>query len=185
MESFRLPSKFGRCKWWNQVRYLAWELNSLTNIRIKVYMKIYYYRCNICLSVGAVKAVSSQKLKCSLCKEVMEEMGHVFDAKLVKEEERSVCDERCTRASGPSCDCKCNGKNHGTGLTTTVIIVQGDIPEINLNDGLALFRRNQYLKANEEAKRRLDDKVKSLNPNSDYYLIKQLKEKFIKALRII
>lgn len=28
---------------------------------------------------------------------------------------RHVCGARCTNATGPSCDCKCRGANHGSG----------------------------------------------------------------------
>lgn len=29
---------------------------------------------------------------------------------------RHVCGSRCTNATGPSCDCRCRGANHGSGL---------------------------------------------------------------------
>lgn len=145
-------------------------------------MKTFYYRCNTCLTVGTVQQEKSEKLKCSLCNEIMEEMGHVFDAKLVKEEERSVCDERCTRASGPSCDCKCNGANHGSHLTMTVKIIQGDIPELNNMDGMAVFRRNAYLKASKECKERLEQRIAGLNKDqNNFRLVKRMREDYKKA----
>lgn len=29
---------------------------------------------------------------------------------------RHMCGSRCTNATGPSCDCRCRGANHGSGL---------------------------------------------------------------------
>ncbi len=31
---------------------------------------------------------------------------------------RSECGARCTNATGPACDCRCRGQNHGSGLPT-------------------------------------------------------------------
>lgn len=41
-------------------------------------------------------------------------MGRVKAKRLVEWIILTPCDGRCTGATGPNCDCVCNGKNHGT-----------------------------------------------------------------------
>jgi len=55
-------------------------------------------------------------------------MGRTERARLVKDENGSPCDARCTHARGPSCECKCGGANHGSGLLVAVTLDQGGIP---------------------------------------------------------
>lgn len=109
----------------------------------------FFYRCADCLSVMAIDAELRWILrpdaeqpypaanvymlgKCGACGGYLEFMGKVERNRLVRTEERSPCDARCTHARGPSCDCKCGGMNHGSGLWVTVTIDAGGIPVANV-----------------------------------------------------
>lgn len=86
-------------------------------------MNRYYLRCKWCLSVGTVEAeYPPSAMNCGHCGAPVENMGRVVRGGRVIGE-RSVCDERCTCAIGPNCDCQCGGENHGAGLKATVEIV--------------------------------------------------------------
>jgi hypothetical protein len=123
----------------------------------------YYYKCPICLSVGAHEYHKKIEILCDLCNEKMECMGMVHDNHLVEIDMRSPCDARCTNAFGPSCDCHCHGENHGTGLIVPVFVVVGEIPKMKTADATAYFRRKEYLKADEEARKRLEETIAKLN----------------------
>lgn len=84
----------------------------------------HYYRCLECLDVFAVEHHHYSDLHCA-CGGRCEYMGRVQQDVLVRVEERTACDDRCTHARGPNCDCKCGGRNHGTGKTVTIIKVVG------------------------------------------------------------
>ncbi|MET0263379.1 MAG: hypothetical protein ABW223_10810, partial [Rariglobus sp.] len=51
---------------------------------------------------------------CGVCAGALEPMGYVYRA--VKGGGDCPCDYRCTGALGPSCNCRCEGANHGSGL---------------------------------------------------------------------
>lgn len=119
-------------------------------------MKRYYYRCPICLSVQALEIEDLIKVKCSICNIEMKSMGFVHEESLVEVELRSPCDLRCTQAFGPKCDCKCQGKNHGSFLIVETIKVVGDIPKIPIRDPFAYFRRKEFLEASERAEKRCE-----------------------------
>lgn len=145
-------------------------------------MNRYYFRCPVCLSVQAVELEKSMVCHCELCAVKMKEMGHVYDNHLVQDEMRSVCDARCTNASGPSCDCKCNGKNHGSGLIVMVKVIVGEIPKIPITDATAYFRKKEYLKADAEARQRLEERIAEIksqtnvNQQHKIYQLKNLYE---------
>jgi hypothetical protein len=104
----------------------------------------WFLRCLDCLSIAAtdqdpqymamfqgVKLGTTQKrIKCE-CGGVMQLMGRVQrSGRLMFEEERCACDSRCTHATGPNCECSCNGANHGTGRMRCVSIDAGGLPVV-------------------------------------------------------
>jgi mRNA-degrading endonuclease HigB of HigAB toxin-antitoxin module len=64
-------------------------------------------------------------------------MGRVHEDMLVVEKEKAPCDKRCTHASGPSCNCRCGCKNHGTGRLVTVEVTDGKIHITTFDKALA------------------------------------------------
>lgn len=101
-------------------------------------------RCATCLSVGFTELAFDSKWSCGICGGRVELMGKVVKAKLEKELYRAACDARCTHARGPKCDCKCHCKNHGSGKTVKVVIVE-DLPTIEfLSDEEALQRASEF-----------------------------------------
>lgn len=87
----------------------------------------WFVRCADCLSVAAVEAVPAGML-CGLCGGRVEEMGRVTRDRrgmVTAAYDAPACDARCTHARGPSCDCPCGGKNHGTGVTVPVVVTEG------------------------------------------------------------
>lgn len=88
----------------------------------------HFYRCPDCLSVCAVNAESQQwNLTCKHCDTILEYMGRVSGDHMVKDEIRCACDDRCTSARGPKCDCHCGGKNHGTNAIVVVTVYAGKL----------------------------------------------------------
>lgn len=89
-----------------------------------------YFRCGQCLGVwtvdldGAVTVDAIRKAPCPLCDAPArqhEDLGRVhsaFSSVLMLEtgEMRCKCDGRCIGATGPACDCVCQGENHGKGI---------------------------------------------------------------------
>ena len=89
-----------------------------------------YWRCNHCLSIIATEGAKEPKLDCDLCSHPMEWMGQVRQEDLIVEETKCACDDRCTSARGPICNCKCGGVNHGTYAVVQVIKVVGKVPRV-------------------------------------------------------
>jgi len=79
----------------------------------------HFYRC---LAIFAIDSPSRrpQKIQCG-CYGETEHMGRVQSDSLIKEHERCACDDRCTSARGPNCECKCGGENHRTNAVVKVI----------------------------------------------------------------
>lgn len=108
-------------------------------------MPRWYFRCPDCLSVSAIDADREPaSARCSCCDVPVEGLGRVFRERLVRDEERCACDERCTCAQGPRCNCRCGGENHGSGLVVTVQIDAGGIPRITPPDARAIIRRDEW-----------------------------------------
>ncbi len=80
----------------------------------------WYLRC----SVTAVDADSEPAgLRCGACEgkiRVLGEVHHTRRRLVVGQVTLPPCDGRCTYAIGPSCDCLCEGRNHGAGLVACV-----------------------------------------------------------------
>jgi hypothetical protein len=85
-----------------------------------------YYRCTDCLdSFATVERATG--CRCGACGGPIEYVGDVRRQLVVRPEQRCACDERCTGATGPHCDCRCGGVNHGTGRTVEVDRVVGRV----------------------------------------------------------
>jgi hypothetical protein len=67
-----------------------------------------------------------------------------------------ACDERCTNASGPNCDCSCGGKNHGTRKTVQVEIYMGKVKILSQVDAKSLARAAEFRQAKKEAEERFN-----------------------------
>lgn len=108
-------------------------------------MKRAFYRCVMCCHVVAIEQVKSMAmpdLHC-VCDGSMALMGFVGpkNDRLVLTEDRCPCDERCTHARGPNCDCSCGGKNHGTHAVVEVVVDAGDKPKIVIEHSAELKAR--------------------------------------------
>lgn len=56
-------------------------------------------------------------------------MGQVRGSRLIATELRTPCDGRCTGATGPNCDCQCNGENHGIRMLIEISRDAGAAPK--------------------------------------------------------
>jgi len=113
----------------------------------------FFYRCPDCLIVVALDHRPAPFAECDTCRTDtgaahMEFMGQVHRDKLVKEYDAPACDDRCTSARGPSCECKCLGQNHGSHLWVTVRI-ENDIPVVAAapKDGAKYRRQSEAFRA--------------------------------------
>lgn len=95
-------------------------------------MTRFYYRCTTCLSVFVLEQ-RKDNLYCGHCETILYFMGAVVrDSRvLTKEVEETPCDQRCTHALGPVCNCKCGGVNHGSGHVIISTKVLGKEPTPN------------------------------------------------------
>jgi len=91
---------------------------------------LYYHKCDDCLT-----AFSSTERKIDFCDcmGTVTYMGQVHGDKYQVLENRPACDGRCTHASGPMCDCKCHGANHGTGKLVSTVIHEGKLKCVGLS----------------------------------------------------
>lgn len=114
----------------------------------------WFYRCPDCLSVMAADGNPYARLACACGCESCEKMGKVQRARLVTETERCPCDDRCTCALGPSCNCRCGGENHGAGLVSVVEQQDaGAVPVISPPDPAAIERGRAWRAAVEAAEK--------------------------------
>ena len=120
-------------------------------------IKRFFLRCRGCLSIMAVQADRPPaSMRCAACQGAIEIMGQVRYQRIVKMEEHSACDLRCTMASGPSCDCQCGGKNHGSQIMVTVARDVGGIPRLTPpNPEKAIRIHGEWLRALSDTKARI------------------------------
>lgn len=111
------------------------------------------YRCTDCLAVWFVEGKFERRMDCA-CGSPAEYMGRVRQEVLVKTETRCACDGRCTNAFGPSCDCSCGGKNHGTGAVVEVEYVAGAVPKAK--NAPCLIRKLEFRQAVEDLTKKLE-----------------------------
>ena len=95
----------------------------------------YFWKCWDCLTPVAVESdLRRHDPKCGACGGEMWFMGRVERGRIVTDGTRCACDERCTAATGPNCECSCGGENHGTGRVVEVTFDQGGAPTIRTPD---------------------------------------------------
>lgn len=113
----------------------------------------HFYRCADCLTVAASEVKTAYHAegyaapkhgKCGACGGELEYMGEVQRDRLVKHGLETPCDDRCTNARGPCCDCKCGGANHGSDLLVPVTYDCGGVPRLEVADGKAKIRGQYY-----------------------------------------
>lgn len=76
-------------------------------------------------------------------------MGEVYRDRLAEEKSYCPCDDRCTGARGPTCDCPCGGKNHGQGYLTRMETTAAKIPSVTPARDLEANRRQWTLQKAE------------------------------------
>jgi len=92
---------------------------------------LYYHKCNDCLT-----PFSSTERHIDLCDcdGAVTFMGQVQGDAYILTANKPACDGRCTHASGPHCDCACNGANHGSGRVVQTIIKEGKVKAIDFSE---------------------------------------------------
>lgn len=116
----------------------------------------WFVRCLGCLSVAAVTEEPPKPrymddgsyrvpMDCAACGGRIEVMGRVRRDRLVTTHTECACDDRCTSARGPMCNCVCGGANHGTYAVVTIIRDRGPVPQVSVLDPeAAVARRAEY-----------------------------------------
>lgn len=119
----------------------------------------WYYRCGDCLAVTAADSaepLTSYRLPqptCGACGGNLHCMGRVERNRLVRDELRVPCDDRCVFAPGPKCECKCGGENHGSQRVVAVVIDEGRAPRLTPVDVTAAVARATEYRAARDAAR--------------------------------
>jgi len=96
----------------------------------------HFYRCVDCLELTVIDGEQRYEILCD-CGARLDYVGHVHRNVLVIDTERSACDDRCTSATGPHCDCGCGGENHGTNRVVHIQIITGAVPQVTARANLA------------------------------------------------
>ena len=125
-------------------------------------MSRYFLRCRDCLTVSAVECDALPRvMECGACGGALESMGKVSGLYLTHTHLGCPCDERCTGARGPKCDCSCGGENHGSNLLVEFVTVAGAIPRLTPARGVekALAVAEEWRAALSEAQARVRDSV--------------------------
>lgn len=142
----------------------------------------YYFKCTWCERSFAcecpredVEAIRSAN--CPLCNEAaVRIMGRVEKSNIVREVKKPACDKRCTDAQGPSCNCKCNCLNHGSGKLVTFDKIVGKLSVVNaemLDDNEIHIQR---IKRMAEAKNKIKVKVITFLTYKNSKILNWLKE---------
>jgi hypothetical protein len=93
----------------------------------------WFVRCVDCLTIAAVtEQPDCYTWRCGICKGAIENMGKVERDRLTHTHLGSPCDDRCTFARGPHCDCSCGGKNHGSRLVVKIVRDAGPVPIVQM-----------------------------------------------------
>ncbi len=118
-------------------------------------MARHFFRCKTCLTPYALELEDVKKFAglpaCPWCGYAGEPeyMGEVVRDRLTVETALCPCDDRCTSATGPKCDCQCGGKNHGKGWLV-VIADNGAVPVEPGRADKALIRRREFEAAKDD-----------------------------------
>jgi hypothetical protein len=112
----------------------------------------HFYRCADCLTVAVTESQLARARDgyygswyghCGACHGKLEYMGEVTRDRLIKTSLQCPCDDRCTSARGPHCDCKCGGANHGSNLLVEVTKDAGGMPSLAI-DPAAKLKGDHY-----------------------------------------
>ena len=148
----------------------------------------WFVRCRYCLSVAAVETQpSAYDSACSLCGGPIEVMGRVDGDRLVHDETRCACDERCTHARGPICSCRCGGENHGSHRVVHVVVDAGGVPRVQMPSSDAALRiAYEYIGARDALVKRLDvlyarRRAGEFLPSADFALMRELRRRLEEA----
>src|SRR5688572_9303883 len=118
----------------------------------------WFTRCTTCLGVAAIDEPPTSELRCGICSGHLENMGRVERDRLINEHTAAICDDRCTSARGPICNCHCGGQHHGSHRVVRVVRDAGPVPTVTPSAGREQARINaaEYLAVRGAALARLD-----------------------------
>lgn len=87
-----------------------------------------YFRCKACLASMTLPATKERlyyrmanEYACD-CGGSLEYLGEAGPNGVEKERVECACDDRCTFAKGPRCNCVCEGENHGAGMAAMIVV---------------------------------------------------------------
>jgi hypothetical protein len=112
-----------------------------------------YYKCHDCFSLIVLESASLPRdTMCGVCGgKDFRYMGDVRKDNIVNIKYDCPCNELCTCATGPKCDCKCGGENHGTHLVIEVVVVVGKVPTATSNrPGVLAGERGRWYRGEME-----------------------------------
>ena len=92
--------------------------------------QLHYYKCLDCLEVMTTEKYLYEQ-PCVFCGGRLSYMGQVERERVVETQFLTPCDDRCTGAQGPKCNCHCGGANHGSNLIIKVERDRGAAQEMN------------------------------------------------------
>lgn len=111
-----------------------------------------YYKCTDCLVPVVLVESPGGEIAC-VCGGKLRFMGDIRERRhgsiFVTEHEETPCDDRCTGAIGPSCNCPCGGTNHGTGRTVTVETIGGKVKMVTEDTSAQMTRAGELRAAVE------------------------------------
>ena len=111
-----------------------------------------YFKCMDCLTAFTSE---SEDVDICACGGKVIFMGQVHGFFYGHKEDKCECDERCSDAQGPTCNCKCGGINHGTGLRIEVLKLNGKI-KVKTLDEKSILRATEWREIMTEVKNRFD-----------------------------
>lgn len=116
----------------------------------------HYFKCIDCFAPLAIETTKDtswreEDLRCPHCNGYLAWMGRVGGGGHTVQQQVSdcPCDERCTCAVGPNCDCRCGGANHGIGMVWKVVTV-GDTNRLEAASATATRKQAKHAAAGAE-----------------------------------
>lgn len=126
-------------------------------------MSRYYVQCSKCLTKAVIETETyPHRPVCVACEGECRVMGRVEGDRFARVEERCPCDERCTSAQGPKCECSCGGANHGSNLLVPVVVEAGIVKVQIVATDEAKARRVEVEALTAEAKAAIERKFGAL-----------------------
>jgi hypothetical protein len=148
----------------------------------------WFTRCTTCLAIAAVaEHPNTGEWRCGICGGGIENMGRVERDRLIHEHAAAICDERCTSARGPICNCHCGGQHHGSNRVVKVVRDAGPVPTVTPSIGREQCRINadEYRRMRAAALALLDPLLASRRrgylPAAEYERMRQLQAALGKA----